>query len=113
MRYTDKRRPVAVQFSDDDVTVVFDDGSKVSNPLVWHPWLAQAAPEQRANYELYPTSIDWPELDEGLDIEGMLRGVDPRYVNRGRRTPVSPEAITWAMNRLRELGLIQGQGDDE
>ena len=73
-----KRRPVDVQCTGADVTVVFDDGSKVSNPLSWHWWLAQATPEQRARYELYPDAIVWPEFDEGLDIEGMLRGIKPR-----------------------------------
>ena len=72
------REPVVVQFKNSDVTVVFDDGSKVSNPLHWHWWLEQATPEQRAHYELYPDAIVWPELDEGLDIEGMLRGIKPR-----------------------------------
>jgi hypothetical protein len=72
------REPVAVQFSAEDVTVVFNDGSKVSNPLSWHPWLEQATPAQRAHYELYPDAIVWPDLDEGLDIEGMLRGIQPR-----------------------------------
>jgi hypothetical protein len=73
------RKPVNVQFDNEDVTVIFDDGSKVSNPLAWHWWLEDATPEQRANYELYPDAIVWPDLDEGLDIEGMLRGIKPRH----------------------------------
>ena len=35
--------------------------------------------EQQANIELYADSIEWPDLDEGLDIEGMLRGIRPRF----------------------------------
>jgi hypothetical protein len=49
----------------------------IGNPLAWHPWLAAAAPEQRANVELNPFDVWWTDLDEGLDIEGMLRGIRP------------------------------------
>lgn len=72
------RRPVKVTFTDDDVIVTLSDGSKISNPLEWHWWLEQATPEQRANVEFYSDSIDWPDLDEGLDVEGMLRGIKSR-----------------------------------
>jgi hypothetical protein len=72
------RRPVAVSFADDDVIVTLSDGTRVSNPLSWHRWLEQATPEQRMNVEFYSDSIDWPDLDEGLDIEGMLRGIRPK-----------------------------------
>lgn len=72
------RHPVAVEFTDDDVIVTLSDGSKVSNPLAWHWWLEQAAPEQRKDYIMGSDSILWPGLDEGLDIEGMLRGIKPR-----------------------------------
>ncbi len=36
------------------------------------PWLAKASAEQQANYKLWPFSVDWPDLDEGLDIEWIL-----------------------------------------
>ena len=72
------RRPVDVTFAGDDVVVTLSDGSKVSNPLTWHWWLSQATSEQRSNYILGSSSILWPDLDEGLDIEGMLRGIKPK-----------------------------------
>ena len=72
-----KDRPVAVEFSDDAVWVTLADGRVIGNPLAWHPWLAQATSEQRANVDLRAFSVDWPDLDEGLDIEGMLRGIRP------------------------------------
>jgi hypothetical protein len=74
-----ERRPVAVNFADDEVIVTLSDGSKISNPLSWHGWLKQATPEQRAHYILGRESILWPDLDEGLDIEGMFRGVKPQH----------------------------------
>lgn len=72
-------RPIGVYFTEDKVTVVLEDGREISNPLAWFPWLAAASPAERANYELWQYSIDWLDLDEGLDIEGMLRGIKPRY----------------------------------
>ncbi|MBN1966574.1 MAG: DUF2442 domain-containing protein [Anaerolineae bacterium] len=71
-------RPIAVEIRDGAVWVTLADGRVIGNPLDWHPWLADATPAQQANYELCPFSVDWPDLDEGLDIEGMLRGIRPR-----------------------------------
>lgn len=71
-------RPVGVRIADGKVIVTLEDGREISNPLSWHKWLEQAAPEQRANVEFHNHSIDWLDLDEGLDIEGMLRGVKPK-----------------------------------
>ena len=71
-------RPIAVAIHDDMVWVTLADGRKIGNPLAWHTWLAEATPEQQAIVDLRAFSIDWPELGEGLDIEGMLRGIKPR-----------------------------------
>jgi hypothetical protein len=73
----DKNRPVGVRISDGMIWVTLADGRIISNPLSWHPWLAKATPKQQKNVVLNAYSVDWPELDEGLDIEGMLRGVQP------------------------------------
>lgn len=70
--------PIAVRFDDKKVVVILQDGREIANPLDWHPWLRDASPEQRANHELWPFSVDFPDLDEGLDIEGMLRGIRPK-----------------------------------
>lgn len=72
------RHPVSVAFTDEDVIVTLSDGTKVSNPLSWHWWLEHATPDLRANFILGRYSILWPDLDEGLDIEGMLRGIKPK-----------------------------------
>lgn len=67
--------PVKVEITDGLVSVTLADGRIISNPLDWHPWLRDASPEAQAHYELRAFSVDWPDLDEGLDIEGMLRGI--------------------------------------
>lgn len=74
----EKDFPVAVTIEGDKVRVVLADGREIANPLSWHHWLANATPEQQANVELNPFSVDWPDLDEGLDIQGMLLGIQPK-----------------------------------
>jgi hypothetical protein len=73
----DRDRPVSVEFQGELVTVTLADGRRISNPLDWHPWLAAATSQQRVNIEYSPFSVYWPDLDEGLDIQGMLFGIRP------------------------------------
>jgi len=70
--------PVAVAFEGAEVVVRLADGRRIGNPLVWFPWLEHASAAQRANFQLGAFSVFWPDLDEGLDVEGMLRGIRPR-----------------------------------
>ena len=71
-------RPIAVRVKDEYVWVTLQDGRTIGNPLQWHPWLAEAPAERLVHVEMSPFSVYWPDLDEGLDIEGMLRGIQPR-----------------------------------
>jgi uncharacterized membrane protein len=73
----EKDRPIAVEIRDGLVLITLADGRLIGNPLEWHPWLAQATPAQQANVVLRAFSVDWPDLDEGLDIQGMLMGIRP------------------------------------
>lgn len=73
-----KDRPIAASIYNGAVWVTLADGRIIGNPLEWHPWLAQATPEQQANIQLRAYSVDWLDLDEGLDIQGMLMGIQPR-----------------------------------
>jgi Protein of unknown function (DUF2442) len=72
---------IAVEFREGGVYLRLADGRVIGNPLDWHPWLAQATQEQRANVELFELSAYWPDLDDGLDVEEMIKGMPPR-VNR-------------------------------
>ena len=67
-------RDVAV--TADDLVVGLMDGRTISVPLAWYPRLANAEPEQRANWTLSGGgyAIHWPEIDEDLDTEGLLMG---------------------------------------
>ena len=74
-----KDRPITVEIRDGLVLVTLADGRVIGNPLEWHPWLANATPEQQVNVELHHYSVDWTDLDEGLDVQGMLMGIHPEY----------------------------------
>ncbi len=52
------------------------DGRTISVPLAWYPKLLHAAEEQRKNWKIAGGGygIHWPDLDEDLSTEGLLRG---------------------------------------
>ena len=69
-------RILDVQCSEDALCVDLADGRSLSVPLAWFPKLLHATPEQRQRWELAGAGfgIHWPELDEDLSSEGLLRG---------------------------------------
>ncbi len=74
-------------FTADSLVVRLADGRSVSVPLAWYPRLLRASSAQLANWRLSGGGygIHWPDLDEDLSAEGILRGAaaPPRSV-RGR-----------------------------
>ena len=65
-----------VRIDDDYLTVELMDGRIISAPLAWYPRLLDATPEARANWTQAGGGygLHWPELDEDLSTEGLLRG---------------------------------------
>lgn len=65
-----------VEITDDELIVRLADGRKVSAPLVWFPRLLDATVPQRRHWELMGDGdgIHWPDLDEDLSVQGLLRG---------------------------------------
>ncbi|HEY7552097.1 MAG TPA: DUF2442 domain-containing protein [Hyphomicrobiaceae bacterium] len=63
-----------VEFTRSDLVVTLSDGRKIATPLEWYPRLKGASAKQRANFEIMPMGIHWPDLDEDLSIAGMLQG---------------------------------------
>ncbi|MGB7373900.1 DUF2442 domain-containing protein [Pontixanthobacter sp.] len=65
-----------VRCDDDSLTVDLMDGRTIIVPLAWYPRLAGGSLEQRAKWELCGGGygIHWPDLDEDLSTEGLLRG---------------------------------------
>jgi len=63
-----------VEFTATELVVTLADGRKIATPLDWYPRLKCASSAERANYEIMPMGIHWPEIDEDLGIVGMLEG---------------------------------------
>jgi hypothetical protein len=70
-------RPIAVEIRDGGLWVTLEDERIISTPLYWYPWLEDATPDQQRHVELLPDAVYWPDLEEGLEVEGMLRGIRP------------------------------------
>jgi len=66
-----------VHFTKETLSVDLMDGRTITVPLAWYPRLLHAAPKQRADWETCGAGygIHWPEIDEDLSTEGLLRGV--------------------------------------
>lgn len=64
-----------VKFNGDYLLVFLLDGREVRVPLEWFPKLKKASASQRKNYRLIGqgVGIHWPEIDEDISIDGLLR----------------------------------------
>ena len=65
-----------VRITDDTLSVDLMDGRTIIVPVVWYPRLVSATSDQRANWEISGAGygIHWPDVDEDLSTEGLLRG---------------------------------------
>ena len=69
-------RVADVSFDQDALSVRLKDGRTISVPLAWYPRLFHATVEQRRNWKVAGGGygIHWPEIDEDISTEGLLRG---------------------------------------
>jgi len=69
-------RVAGVEFTADSLVVSLMDGRRISVPLVWYPRLLSATEAQRKNWRISGGGygIHWPDVDEDLSTEGLLRG---------------------------------------
>ncbi len=69
-------RVADVTVNEDALTVALVDGRSISVPLVWYPRLLNATAAQRQNWQIAGGGygIHWPDIDEDLNTEGLLRG---------------------------------------
>ncbi len=65
-----------VRLTEDTLSVDLLDGRTITVPLAWYPRLLHATPEQRENWQVAGGGfgIHWPDVDEDLSTEGLLRG---------------------------------------
>jgi uncharacterized protein DUF2442 len=66
-----------VHIGEDTLSVDLMDGRTITVPLAWYPRLLHAMPEQLAKWRVAGGGfgIHWPDLDEDLSTEGLLRGI--------------------------------------
>jgi Protein of unknown function (DUF2442) len=74
-KITDER-VLDVRCDEHSLIVDLMDGRTISAPLAWYPRLLHATAEARATWETCGGGygIHWPEIDEDLSTEGLLRG---------------------------------------
>ena len=77
-------RVADVRFTDDTLSVDLKDGRTISVPLAWYPRLLDASPEQRSRWQISGGGygIHWPDIDEDLSTEGLLRGAPAPRANQ-------------------------------
>jgi Protein of unknown function (DUF2442) len=65
-----------VRVDEDVLSVDLMDGRTISVPLAWFPRLISATAPQRSNWQVSAGGfgIHWPDIDEDLSVEGLLRG---------------------------------------
>ena len=65
-----------VEITEDALSVALMDGRVISVPLAWYPRLLGASGTQRENWRISGGGygIRWPDVDEDLSTEGLLRG---------------------------------------
>ena len=66
----------SVTVNDDTLIVDLVDGRSIAVPLAWYPRLLRATQAQRENWRRCAAGygIHWPDIDEHLSTEGLLRG---------------------------------------
>ena len=88
------------------------DGRTIIVPLAWYPRLLHATPQQRAKWKIAGGGygIHWPDVDEDLSVEGLLRGLPaPRVTAQvpSKAAPARPRPTppaTDALPRRKERG---------
>jgi hypothetical protein len=78
-------RVAGVDFDENSLSVALMDGRTISVPLVWYPRLLGATPAQRQNWIIAGGGygIHWPDIDEDLSTEGLLRGAPAPRASQG------------------------------
>lgn len=78
-------RVADLEITEDTLSVQLMDGRTISVPLVWYPRLLNATEAQRNNWKIGGGGygIHWPDVDEDLSTEGMLRGAPAPQPSRG------------------------------
>lgn len=87
--HDDRCAPQAVHFTDAHMMIEMADGRIIGLPLSYFPWLLNASESERRSYQLNYYTVDWPDMDQGIDMVAMLTGL---YINEMPRQSEQVEA---------------------
>lgn len=114
-------RILSVEVTDQAIVARLVDGRVVSVPLEWSWRLKEATRAQRKHWEIIGggQGVHWPDVDEDISIEGMLRGVPARRPSRATIAPPHTESwhkqdadISLSASMRLSLGLDHVSADD-
>lgn len=90
-----------VHVTDSALNVYLQDGRILSSPLAWFPRLIHGTPAERNHYELMGDdgAIHWPDLDEDIDLIGLLQG--------GKSTETERSIQRWLLSRELDHHAVQ------
>ena len=82
----------SVSVTDKAIVAHLSDGRIVSVPLEWSWRLSEATPEQRARWEIIGDGqgVHWPDVDEDISVDGLLRGTPARRPAQAEMRPSPP-----------------------
>jgi hypothetical protein len=83
-------RVEAVYFTRNSLVVDLCDGRSISVPLDWYPKLLDATQKQRSNWTICGGGygIHWPDIDEDLSTDGLLRGAPAPTQKKTEKNPI-------------------------
>jgi hypothetical protein len=87
-------RVASVRCSENTLSVDLMDGRTIIVPLLWYPRLAGASKAERENWQVCGGGygIHWPDIDEDLSTEGLLRGA-PSPEQDGKVRKKKPQLV--------------------
>ncbi len=99
-------RVEAVYFTRDSLVVDLMDGRTISVPLRWYPKLLKATQKQKSRWEICGGGhgIHWPEIDEDLSTEGLLRGA-PAPNTTKIKSPTASKRKIGRSNRRSKIAI--------
>ena len=79
------------------------DGREIKAPLAWFPRLVLGSPAERNHYQLRDEgqAIHWPDLDEDIDLEGLITG--------GPSVESAASIRRWLAERCKNEAFINGK----
>lgn len=89
-----RNKPQNVRFTDKFVIIDLADGRAISAPLHFFPRLEAATDAQRKKFQLHHVSVNWEELDEGIDLIAMLTGLYRQPISKAAKPAVQAATTT-------------------